>query len=126
MEQKGPILLLIEFRKFLQSPEQSPQTGHSGTSPGCSWCKEGQQEGSTTRGSSGSIAITELAVAWGPGISGTHRGFSDPLPRFQMLVNLPALFLTALSSHPRALRLHSAPYVHPPRERLPRQSSSSN
>lgn len=62
----------------------------------------------------------------GPGISGTQGGFSDPLPRFQMLVNLPALFLSALSSHPQALRLHSAPYVHPLRERLPRQSSSSN
>lgn len=74
----------------------------------------------------GPSLFKELAVAEGPGISGTQGGFSDPLPRFQMLVNLPALFLSALSSRPRALRLHSAPYVHPPRERLPRQAGSSN
>lgn len=48
----------------------------------------------------GPSLFTELAVAWGPGISGTQGGFSDPLPRFQMLVNLPALFLSALSSPP--------------------------
>lgn len=40
--------------------------------------------------------------AGGLGLAGTHRGFSDPLHRFQMLVNLPALFLSALSSRPRA------------------------
>lgn len=54
----------------------------------------------------GPSVFTELTVAWGPGISGTQGGFSDPLPRFQMLVNLPALFLSALSSRPWALRLH--------------------
>lgn len=45
----------------------------------------------------------------GPGrISGTHRGFSDPLPRFQMLVNLPgSIFTRPLPPAPGPLRLHS-------------------
>lgn len=62
--------------------------------------------------------------ASGRGLSGTQRTFSDPLHRFQMLVNLPALFLSALSSRPRALRLLMAvrrgsafpvpPFLRPP------------
>lgn len=61
--------------------------------------------------------------ASGRGLSGMHRAFSDPLHRFQMLVNLPALFLSGLSSRPRALRLRSAPHGRPPREHLPRPST---
>lgn len=67
--------------------------------------------------------FTELALAHELGISGTQGGFSDPLPRFQMLVNLPALFLSALSSRPRALRLHLAPYVLLQRESLSRPAA---
>lgn len=72
--------------------------------------KEGREE-ADARGSSG---FRHHYVAGGrrrrgPGrIPGTHRGFSDPLPRFQMLVNLPgSIFTRPLPPASGPLRLHS-------------------